>query len=159
MTCSGVYSRSLSRRSFSQIAARNSGMPGVCVYLVKPAARAETAACLMCSGVSKSGSPATRLSTSTPLAVRALTFAFCASVCDGLIGWRRRARFMCTLVPAPPDMIQGPSRRGRRGEPRLRLGSAASAFAELDLQLCQDVGGHQALDAAAERCDFAHEFC
>src|SRR5215469_15509314 len=134
-------------------------MPGVCVYLVKPAARAEIAACLMCSGVSKSGSPATRLSTSTPLAVRALTFAFCASVCDGLIGWRRRARFMCTLVPAPPDMIQGPLSPRSLWRARRLSGSAASAFAELDLQLCKHVRGHQALDAAAERRDFAHEFC
>src|SRR5581483_1732852 len=55
-----------SRRCRSQMASRNSGVPPAFVYFVKLAAIAATAACLMLSGVGKSGSPAPKSTTSTP---------------------------------------------------------------------------------------------
>src|SRR3990170_175326 len=48
---------------------RSSGMPGVGVYLVKLSCRAWMAACLMGSGVGKSGSPGPKSTTSTPCAL------------------------------------------------------------------------------------------
>src|SRR5690242_3966572 len=68
----------------------SSGMPPVAVYLVKPASSAALAASLMCAGVSKSGSPAAKLTTSSPLAASALALALRDSVGDGLIALRRR---------------------------------------------------------------------
>src|ERR1700739_1482572 len=56
----------LSCSSLSAIACRNSGMPELGVYFVKPDSSAAIAAALMCSGVSKSGSPAPKLQTSSP---------------------------------------------------------------------------------------------
>src|SRR5476651_435063 len=58
-------------------------MPGVATYLVLPARRAAIAPSLMCSGVSKSGSPAAKLQTSSPAAWRALALASTASVGEG----------------------------------------------------------------------------
>ena len=46
----------------------HSGMPAAGVYLVKPAASAWMQASLICCGVSKSGSPAPKSTTSTPCA-------------------------------------------------------------------------------------------
>ena len=61
----------------------NSGMPELGVYFVNPAARAWAAASLMCCGVSKSGSPAPKPTTSSPAAFIALALASMASVSDG----------------------------------------------------------------------------
>src|SRR5690606_18855626 len=58
-------------------------MPGVGAYLVLPDRRAAAQASLMCSGVSKSGSPAAKPQTSSPAACRALAFASTARVGDG----------------------------------------------------------------------------
>src|SRR5260370_22515652 len=69
--CSGRNENRLSFFSLSQIASRNSGVPAEAVYLVKPVLIAEIPASLTKSGGSKSGSPATRLATSTPLAANA----------------------------------------------------------------------------------------
>ena len=48
------------------MACRSSCVPPAGVYLVKLAASASTAACLILSGVGKSGSPAPKSTTSTP---------------------------------------------------------------------------------------------
>src|SRR2546423_14295497 len=58
-------------------------MPGVGAYLVLPAFSAAMHASLMCSGVSKSGSPAAKPQTSSPAACRAFARASTASVGDG----------------------------------------------------------------------------
>src|SRR4051812_37257577 len=58
-------------------------MPGVGAYLVLPPFSAAMHASLMCSGVSKSGSPAAKPQTSSPAACKALALASTASVGDG----------------------------------------------------------------------------
>src|SRR4051812_40199792 len=58
-------------------------MPGVGAYFVLPAFSAAMHASLICSGVSKSGSPAAKPQTSSPAAWRALAFASTASVGEG----------------------------------------------------------------------------
>src|SRR6185369_10088284 len=58
-------------------------MPGVGAYFVLPALSAAMHASLICSGVSKSGSPAAKPQTSSPAACRALAFASTASVGEG----------------------------------------------------------------------------
>src|SRR5271165_3978883 len=63
-------------------------MPSVSVYLVLPSWIALIAAALMWSGVSKSGSPASREMMSRPAARRARALALAAAVADGLT--RRR---------------------------------------------------------------------
>ena len=70
---------------------RSSGMPLLGVYLVKPAARAAAAASLMCCGVSKSGSPAPKPTTSSPLAFISLAFESMTRVRDGDSEAARRA--------------------------------------------------------------------
>ena len=59
------------------------GMPAEAVYFVSPLASASAAAALMCSGVSKSGSPAPKPITSMPCACIALNLAVMASVGEG----------------------------------------------------------------------------
>src|ERR1700722_15610965 len=66
------------------MAARSSGMPEDGVYLVKPASSEPIAAALMCSGVSKSGSPAPKPMTSWPSAFMALALLSIARVRDGV---------------------------------------------------------------------------
>src|SRR5215204_4152727 len=58
-------------------------MPGVGAYLVFPAFSAAMHASLICSGVSKSGSPAAKPQTSSPAACRAFALASTASVGEG----------------------------------------------------------------------------
>ena len=58
-------------------------MPELGVYLVKPASIAACAAALMCSGVSKSGSPAPKPQTSMPSAFIALAFESMLRVSEG----------------------------------------------------------------------------
>ena len=65
---------------------------GVLADALARARRARRA--LMCSGVSKSGSPAPKLTTSMPSALSLAAFAVTASVIDGLIGSRRDAILM-----------------------------------------------------------------
>src|SRR5688572_28253686 len=62
---------------------RNSGMPAAGVYLVNPSASALAAASLMCCGVSKSGSPAPKPTTSCPSAFICLALESMASVSEG----------------------------------------------------------------------------
>ena len=65
-----LYVRLLSFLSLSIIACFNSGIPSTAVYFVKPSFMAVIAASLMGLGVSKSGSPAEKLSISLPSALR-----------------------------------------------------------------------------------------
>ena len=88
----------LSRLNFSLMAARSSGIPELGVYFVKPALSASMAAALMCSGVSKSGSPAPKLKTSTPSARRALALLSIARVSEGVSSLTRVARSMGSVV-------------------------------------------------------------
>src|SRR5687767_12257653 len=62
---------------------RSGSMPGVGAYFVLPPFSAAMQASLMCSGVSKSGSPAAKPQTSSPAACSALALASTASVGDG----------------------------------------------------------------------------
>ncbi|OQC72454.1 MAG: hypothetical protein BWX45_00909 [Deltaproteobacteria bacterium ADurb.Bin002] len=82
-TCDRLYSRRLSVFSLAMIASLSSSVPPTGVYFVKPASMARMAACLMWSGVSKSGSPAPKPMTSLPCARRALALAVMARVSDG----------------------------------------------------------------------------
>src|SRR4051812_7403013 len=66
---------------------RSGSIPGVGAYLVLPAWSAAMAASLMNCGVSKSGSPAAKLQTSSPAASMALAFASMARVGDGETFW------------------------------------------------------------------------
>src|SRR5687768_4445718 len=62
-----------------------SRMPPADVYFVRPAFIAAAAACLMFSGVSKSGSPAPKSQTLTPAARRACAACIAAIVADDCI--------------------------------------------------------------------------
>src|SRR5467141_1484040 len=84
MICEGLYSIVLSAKNLSAIAWRSSGMPELGVYLVNPASREAIAAALMCSGVSKSGSPAPKLQTSIPSDFIALALLSMERVRDGV---------------------------------------------------------------------------
>src|SRR3569833_559106 len=65
------------------MASFNSGIPSTAVYLVLPSWIALIAACLMLSGVSKSGSPAPRPITLRPAALSARALSVTAMVADG----------------------------------------------------------------------------
>src|ERR1700677_2242647 len=80
----GLYSSLLSFRNFSEIAWRSSIMPELGVYLVKPVSIPAIAAALMCSGVSKSGSPAPNPQTSSPSAFMALALLCMERGSDGV---------------------------------------------------------------------------
>src|SRR5277367_5022064 len=67
-------------------------MPSTGGYLVSPRSIALIAACLMLSGVSKSGSPTESEITSRPLAFRSRAFCVIAMVADGLTRERTSAR-------------------------------------------------------------------
>src|SRR5258705_10129610 len=69
-------------------------MPAFGVYFVKPASKASIAALLMCSGVSKSGSPAPKPQTSMPSAFMALAFESMESVSEGVRMVAREASSM-----------------------------------------------------------------
>src|SRR5580700_1557023 len=74
----------LTIRNLSAIACRSSGIPELGVYLVNPASRDAMAAALMCSGVSKSGSPAPKPQTSIPSDFIALALLSIERVRDGV---------------------------------------------------------------------------
>src|SRR5258707_11577935 len=67
-------------------------MQGVGVYLVWPLSRAVFAASLMKAGVSKSGSPAPKPTTSTPAFFSALALALTARVMESATSLTRWAR-------------------------------------------------------------------
>src|SRR5262245_21774778 len=64
------------------MACRSSGMPLAGVYFVNPSLIALIAASLMCCGVSKSGSPAPKPTTSSPSAFICFAFESIARVSD-----------------------------------------------------------------------------
>ena len=74
MTWSAVYSRLFSFLNFSTIAFFKACVPSTAVYFVSPSFIALIAACLILSGVSKSGSPAPKPITSFPAAFNSLAF-------------------------------------------------------------------------------------
>src|SRR5947209_19494045 len=76
------------------MALRASMVPGVGSYLVLPACSALMSASLMKEGVSKSGSPAPKETTSTPAFLRALALAVTARVMDSAMSLRRLASCM-----------------------------------------------------------------
>ena len=67
------------------MALRNAVVPSTAVYFVLPSDKAFTAAVLICSGVSKSGSPAPRLMISCPKAFSSAARAVTANVGDGFM--------------------------------------------------------------------------
>src|SRR4029434_3289697 len=74
------------------MAARSGSIPFTSVYFVMPLRRASTAAALMRSGVSKSGSPAEKLTTSIPSDRSLPALAAMARVTEGLISLVLSAR-------------------------------------------------------------------
>src|SRR3954469_5351978 len=80
------------------MAARNSGKQGVGVYFVCPRSSAAFAASLMNAGVSKSGSPAPKPTTSTPAFFSAAAFALTFSVIASLTALIRRASGKVAMV-------------------------------------------------------------
>src|SRR2546428_13968685 len=73
------------------MACLSSGRQGVGVYLVWPLSSAALAASLMNAGVSKSGSPAPKPTTSTPAFFSAAALALTARVIDSEINFIRSA--------------------------------------------------------------------
>src|SRR3989440_7255574 len=97
------------------MACLSSGMQGVGVYLVAPLSRAVLAASLMKAGVSKSGSPAPKPTTSTPAFFMALALALTAKVMDSEIRFMRSAR--ANIVGTPLSRASGAEPyRGRGGD-------------------------------------------
>src|SRR2546426_11258733 len=90
-TSAGSYARPLSRLNLAHTAARSSGTPPTSVYLVWPCRITWIAASLIRSGVSKSGSPAPNVITSTPRRRSSRAFACTASVDEGASVFRRSA--------------------------------------------------------------------
>src|SRR5947199_8338671 len=104
----GLYSRLFSRLNLRDTAAFSSGMPSTAVYFeARPDSIALIAACLMLSGVSKSGSPAPSPITSRPACLSARALSVTALVGDGLmrlsVSDRKAIRHLLSgalLVPA-----------------------------------------------------------
>src|SRR3972149_6550690 len=96
-------------------------MPPTSVYFVCPRRIASTAACLIRSGVSKSGSPAPKEITSTPRARSALALAWTASVDEGARVFRRSASTVALLRQSPAalpgwELLRQPLLDDRRHE-------------------------------------------
>src|SRR5690606_28681914 len=89
------------------MASRSSGMPATGVYFVSPRLIASMAACLILSGVSKSGSPAPRPITSLPLAFSSRAFWLTAMVAEGLTRERASARNAMIVLHRWQDQITG----------------------------------------------------
>src|SRR5262249_44153925 len=97
-------------------ALRSGTVPSTSVYLVAPASSAFLAASLMCTGVSKSGSPAPKLTTSIPSALSLAALAETASVGDGSTPDNLRASFTGLLLVG----VLWRARSLRRAEPYAR---------------------------------------
>src|SRR5262245_45313818 len=97
-------------------ALRRGAVPSTSVYLVAPASSAFLAASLMCAGVSKSGSPAPKLTTSTPAAFSFAALAETARVGDGSTTDNLRASFTVSLLVCV--FRRAPRRRPRAPGPR-----------------------------------------
>ncbi len=98
MTSLGSIDRPWALPSHAATALRSGTVPSTSVYLVAPASRAFLAASLMCAGVSKSGSPAPKLTTSMPCAFSLAALADTASVGDGSTTDNLRASFTGRLL-------------------------------------------------------------
>src|SRR3972149_1024777 len=97
-------------------------MPPTSVYFVCPRRIASTAACLIRSGVSKSGSPAPKEIPPTPRARSALALAWTASVDEGARVFRRSASTVALLRRSPAalpggELLRQPLLDDRRHEP------------------------------------------
>ncbi|MFQ9445965.1 MAG: hypothetical protein ACLR4A_00140 [Christensenellales bacterium] len=91
ITCEGEYSSPLSQRSFSQIARRSPSVPAAEVVLGQPhIQRLMRGQCGLYCGVTKSGSPTLKETTSRPLWRISLALASIASVGDGAIAAHKR---------------------------------------------------------------------
>src|SRR5438067_13885198 len=110
-------------------------MPATSVYFVCPRRIAWTAASLMRSGVSKSGSPAPNEMTSTPCARSALALACTARLEDGASVFKRSASTVALLRRRPSPLLEG----------------------ELLRQPLLDDRRHEARDRRAEAGDFLDE--
>src|SRR3954467_5151608 len=97
-------------------ALRSGTVPSTSVYLVAPASSAFLAASLMCTGVSKSGSPAPKLTTSIPSAFSLAALADTARVGDGSTTDNLRASFTGRLLVG----VSRTARRPRPAEPSAR---------------------------------------
>src|SRR6185312_4623494 len=96
---SGLYGKPFSRLNLSAIACFSSGMDGVGVYFVWPLSSAAFAASLINAGVSKSGSPAPKPTTSTPAFFRALALALTLRVIDSEMRFIRSASWIICAAP------------------------------------------------------------
>src|SRR5688500_2369490 len=89
------------------MAALSSGSHGAAVYFVMPLSRARLASSLMNVGVSKSGSPAPKPTTSTPAFFIALALAVTASVIESATRATRSARGITGKTPWEIGRILG----------------------------------------------------
>src|SRR5215470_6187355 len=114
-------------------------MPLTAVYFVLPPRIALAAASLMCSGVSKSGSPAPSPITSRPWALSSAALVVTAMVGDGLMRPSREAKKDTggslgrrvdrrRRAAAPYDAARAASRGGIREETRTTNAAAAAPF-------------------------------
>ena len=100
ITSEGVMSlKPWARPNQAATALRSWGVPSTWVYLVAPASSAFLAASLMWAGVSKSGSPAPKLTTSIPWALSAAALAETLRVMEGSITDSRFESFMSAFRP------------------------------------------------------------
>src|ERR1700749_2444235 len=102
----------LSFSSFSEIACRSSGMPELGGDFVNQASSAAIAAALMCSGVSKSGSPAPKPQTSSPSDFIAFALLSTDKEREGV---RLFAREESCIKPSQDYMCQPPISRSELG--------------------------------------------
>src|SRR6267154_4531126 len=132
-----------SRLCHTQMASRRGITPGVAVYFVLLSLMALIAACLMWSGVGKSGSPGPKSAMSTPLA-----FSWSAAAMTAAVGeiWIRLMRSVsCT---ASPCELQNPSTTSGVEKKRSRNFRFDALFDNRWNKSCQ---------RRAELRDFAHE--
>src|SRR5688572_32424152 len=101
------------------IAALSSGMPSTAVYLdARPLSMALTAACLILSGVSKSGSPTPSPITLRPAAFSTRALSVTAMVAEGLTRLSKSARKAIGLLRDLHAVPNGPTRRQQAAKAR-----------------------------------------
>src|SRR6185369_900630 len=105
-------------------------MPGVGAYFVFPPLSAAMHASLMCSGVSKSGSPAAKPQTSSPAAAMALALASIASVGDGetLRAQVESGAGGMLMANYPDEKVALPQRQARRSAVCVTVPGATRGF-------------------------------
>src|SRR5882757_7375952 len=103
------------------MAALSSGKQGVGVYLVWPLSSAALATSLMKAGVSKSGSPAPKPTTSTPAFLRALALALTARVIESDTSFIRSAR---AIMSSPVWFDRAENGIGAEALGQLRAGAS-----------------------------------